>query len=145
MDLTDGLARVDRGCPGSVPLGGFIREMRTFAFCRRPARRVPFPRRRGSLFSGGRESTASVYPGRSWTRLPFSRGKEPRKEYYSIQNAGDTTYTYTPHEIPTTSRKPDLPNQPRSTKTWVHEMNGSEESQGLWDEPVEGESVEIDE
>jgi len=56
-------------------------------------------------------------------RNEMSRGKEPRKEYYSIQNAGDMTYTYTPHEIPTTSRKLDLPNQPRSTKTWGHEMN----------------------
>jgi len=55
-------------------------------------------------------------------RNELSRGKGPRKEYYSIQNAGNTACTYT-----------------------LHETNGSEESRGLWNELVEGESVEIDE
>jgi len=55
-------------------------------------------------------------------RNEMSRGKEPRKEYYPIQNAGNTACTYT-----------------------LHKTNGSEESRGLWNELVEGESVEIDE
>jgi len=55
-------------------------------------------------------------------RNEMSRGKGPRKEYYPIQNAGNTACTYT-----------------------LHETNGSEESRGLWNELVEGESVEIDE
>jgi len=55
-------------------------------------------------------------------RNEMSRGKEPRKEYYPIQNAGNTACTCT-----------------------LHETNGSEESRGLWNELVEGESVEIDE
>jgi len=55
-------------------------------------------------------------------RNEMSRGKEPRKEYYPIQNAGNMACTYT-----------------------LHETNGSEESRGLWNELVEGESVEIDE
>jgi len=55
-------------------------------------------------------------------RNEMSRGKEPRKEYYPIQNAGNTACTYT-----------------------LHKTNGLEESRGLWNELVEGESVEIDE
>jgi len=53
-------------------------------------------------------------------RNEMSRGKGPRKEYYPIQNTGNTACTYT-----------------------LHETNGSEESRGLWDELIEGESVEI--
>ena len=62
-----------------------------------------------------------------------------RREYYSVSSTGNMAT----HEIPT-GRKLDLSNlQPRST--WVHKMNGSEESQGHWDEQVERESIEINE
>ncbi len=78
-------------------------------------------------------------------RNEMDKGEEPRKKYYPIQNAGDTAYTYTLHENPT-SRKLDLSNpQPRNTKTWVHKTNGLKESRGLWDELVEGEKEDLNE